>query len=181
MRPGDPETVLITGGLGVGKTSVSIAVGDLLEAQGDAGCVVDLDWLCWAWSPTLDSAGIHRLLCDNVRAVMPRLLAGELSRVVLCRAMLNEGQVEALRAAVGLPLRVVRLTTSQAEVERRLRQRDSGETLRRHLDQLSAFARAAEQATPDAIVIDTTKRTPEHVAAEVLALLGWTSAQSSRR
>jgi adenylylsulfate kinase-like enzyme len=175
VRPSDVEAVLITGGLGVGKTSVSVALGDLLGAQGDAGCVVDLDWLCWAWSPTLDSSRIHRLLCDNVRAVMPRLLVEELSRVVLCRALLDDGQVEALRDAVGLPLRVVRLTTSRAEAERRLRQRDTGQTLRRHLAQLPSFALAVERTAADAIVVDTTERTPEDVAAEVLALLGWTS------
>jgi hypothetical protein len=133
VPPDGVAAVLVTGGLGVGKTAVSAAVGDLLEAQGDSGCVIDLDWLCWAWAPALDSADLNRLLCDNLRSVMPRLLAEQLSRVVLCRGMTDAEHIDAVRSAVGVPVRTVRLTATPEEVQARLRRRETGVTLSRHL------------------------------------------------
>jgi len=173
MAERDAAAVLITGGLATGKTTVSTAVGDLLEAQGIAGCVVDLDWLCWAWSPRLDSPGLHRLLCDNLRTLVPRLLAEGLNRLVLCRTLLEPEHIRDVRDAVGLRMQVVRLTVSHEEAEQRLRQRDSGQALATHLSELGSFAAAAELAAIGAPVVDTTGRATEDVANELLAMLGW--------
>jgi hypothetical protein len=177
MAEDDVAAVLITGGLATGKTAVSTAVGDLLETRGVAGCVVDLDWLCWAWSPRLDSPGLHRLLCDNLRILVPRLLAEGLNRLVLCRTLLERAHVRDVRGAVGVPMQVIRLTVSQEEAEHRLRQRDSGQALATHLTQLASFAAAAELAAVDTPVVDTTGRATEDVANELLTILEWSDTR----
>ena len=169
----DVAAVLITGGLATGKTTVSTALGELLEARDVSGCVIDLDWLCWAWSPALDSRGLHRLLCDNLRLVVPRLLAEGLSRLVLCRGVLDAADIHELRDAVGIPMQVVRLTVSHQEAERRLRRRDTGNELATHLADLEGFAAAAEQAAGETAAVDTTGRAAEDVAHELLTMLGW--------
>jgi hypothetical protein len=173
----DVSAVLITGGLATGKTAVSTAIGGLLETQGAAGCVVDLDWLCWAWSPRLDPTGIHRLLCDNLRILVPRLLAEGLFRLVLCRTLLEPGHIRDVRGAVGVPMQVIRLTVSHMAAEQRLRQRDSGQALATHLAELESFAAAAELAAIGAPVVDTTGRATEDVANELLAVLGWSDTR----
>jgi hypothetical protein len=177
MTGRDAAAVLITGGLATGKTTVSMAVGDLLETQGLAGCVVDLDWLCWAWAPRLDSAGLHRLLCDNLRVLVPRLLAEGLNRLVLCRTLLEPDHIRDVRDAVGVPMQVIRLTVSHEEAQQRLRQRDSGHALATHLAELGSFAAAAERAAIDASAVDTTGRATEVVANELLAIIGWSDTR----
>jgi adenylylsulfate kinase len=175
------EALLIAGGLATGKTTVATAVGELLEERGVAGGVVDLDWLCWAWSPRLDHQSTHRLLCDNLRLVTPRLLAEGLDRLVLCRAVLAPADVDGIRDAVGLPLKVVRLTVAADEAERRLRRRDTGDELRTHLAELPTFALAAAEATGDAAVVDTTGRAASDIATELLRLIGWADVTARDR
>jgi hypothetical protein len=177
MVEGDVAAVLVTGGLATGKTTVSAAVGELLEAECVSGCVLDLDWLCWAWSPRLDSLGLHRLLCDNLRMLAPRLFAEGLSRLVLCRTLLERTHIDDIRDAVEVPMQVVRLSVSRQEAERRLRQRDAGEELVTHLSELDRFAVAAERAALGAPVVDTTGRAADDVAAELLSLIGWSVAR----
>src|SRR5437764_11841947 len=83
----EAEALLLTGGLGAGKTSVAIEVGEALESQHAAFAVVDLDWLCWAWSPSLHDDALHTLLCDNLRAVVPNMLGRGVRHVVLARGV----------------------------------------------------------------------------------------------
>lgn len=43
------SALLITGTVGVGKTSVAEVVGDLLREARVSNAVIDLDWLSHAW------------------------------------------------------------------------------------------------------------------------------------
>jgi adenylylsulfate kinase-like enzyme len=44
-----PRALLLTGTVGIGKTTVAVAVGDLLREREVANAVVDLDELRRAW------------------------------------------------------------------------------------------------------------------------------------
>src|SRR5437764_15300654 len=90
----EAEALLLTGGLGTGKTSVAIEVGEALESLHAAYTVVDLDWLCSAWSPSLQEDDLHTLLCDNLRAVLPTMLARDVWHVVLARGVLSARGME---------------------------------------------------------------------------------------
>jgi Ni2+-binding GTPase involved in maturation of urease and hydrogenase len=41
------ETILVTGTVGVGKTSVLVEIGEELELAAVLYAIVDLDWLAW--------------------------------------------------------------------------------------------------------------------------------------
>ena len=45
----EPRALLLTGAVGVGKTTVADAVGALLEEHGVPGAVIDLDAIRRAW------------------------------------------------------------------------------------------------------------------------------------
>ena len=170
------EAVLLTGGLATGKTAVAIEVGEALERARAPYAVVDLDWLCWAWSPDLDDSGVHALLCDNLRMVVPNLMARGVRYFVLARAVLTAAGIDQIRQALSpMPLRVLRLTASDDEVVRRLRGRDSGARLDGHVSIRSAFAQQTLAAAPSADEVDTTSGDAAEAAATVLRLLGWPS------
>ena len=181
------DVVLITGGLGSGKTTTAIEIGEQLERARLPFAVLDLDWLCWAWSPSLEGDGLHELMCQNVRSVVPHLSARGCRHLVLTRAVLSEDGMHKLRDAVSpAPLRVVRLTTTTEHAVRRLRAResvgsDTSERLAALLAQRAAFEEMTATAAADARVIDTSDRDPATVAAEVLAHLGWMSVRRSGR
>jgi len=175
-RPPPAEAVLLTGGLATGKTAVAIEVGEALEQARAAYAVLDLDWLCWAWSPDLDDGGVHTLLCDNLRMVVSNLTARGVRYFVLARAVLTAAGIEQIRHAVSpMPLRVLRLTASDDEVVRRLRARDSGARLDGHVSMRSAFAQQTHAAAPSADEVDTTSDDAATAAAKVLRVLGWPS------
>jgi adenylylsulfate kinase len=174
----DAEALLLTGGLGTGKTSVAIQIGQALESQQAACSVVDLDWLCWAWSPSLQDDDLHTLLCDNLRAVLPNVLARAVRHVVLARAVLTAHGVDELRDALSpLPLRIVRLVAADAEVQSRLEARDTGSLLATHLRRRALFETMVSAATPDAWVVDTTGRAATDVATEVMKAVRWPLAR----
>lgn len=176
--PADTRALLLTGGLGSGKTAVAIEIGELLEQAGVPFAVVDLDWLCWAWSPTLADDGVHALLCDNLRAVVPNLAERGIRCLVLARAVLSPEGMSALRDATApLPVHVVRLRADDEEVVRRLRARDTGPRLDGHLTRRATFEQWVAAAAPDADVVDTTGRDAVGVAADIVERLGWTRDQ----
>ena len=175
-RPPPAEAVLLTGGLATGKTAVAIEVGEALEQARAPYAVVDLDWLCWAWSPDLDDTGVQALLCDNLRMVVPNLLARGVRYFVLARAVLTATGIDQIRHAVSpIPMRVLRLTASDEEVVRRLRGRDSGARLDGHVSMRSAFTQQTRGAAPSADEVDTTTDDAAEAAAKVLRVLGWPS------
>jgi len=175
--PEQLEAVLVTGGLASGKTSVAIEIGELLEQARIPFAVVDLDWLCWAWSPSLAADGVHTLMCDNLRALLPNLREQGIRRLVLARAVLSTSGMAQLQESVApTPLRVVRLTATEEHAVARLRARDSGQRLAAHLARRAAFADLVTAAAADTPVVDTSDRAAADVAAEIVASLGWARA-----
>ena len=171
------EAVLITGGLASGKTSVAIEIGEALERAALPFAVVDLDWLCWAWSPSLAQNGVHALMCDNLRSLLPNLRNQGVRHLVLARAVLSTQGMTQLREAIApTPLRVFRLTTTEDAAVRRLRARDSGPRLAAHLERRSKFEELVARAAPDAAVLDSTNRDAGTVAAEIVGALAWAPA-----
>ena len=149
-------------------------MGEALEQVSAPFAVLDLDWLCWAWAPALAGDELHNLLCDNVRVVVPHLLARGVHYLVMSRAILTPAGLAQLGEAVApLPLRVVRLAADDDEVARRLHARDAGPRLDAHLARRAEFARLTRSASPSALEVDTTIDDAATVARTVLRALDW--------
>src|SRR6476661_8393076 len=77
--------LLLTGGVGAGKTTLAVEVGELLRAHRVAHAVIDLDWLGWC-AVSFDGAAQlqrRRLLAANLAAVWGNYRQQGVSRVVL--------------------------------------------------------------------------------------------------
>jgi hypothetical protein len=160
------DALLLTGGVGTGKTTVLQALGELLEARGEPYALVDLDWLCWA-RPKWGSP--HELLCVNLAAVAAAYADTGVERLVLARHLVSAEELDALRAALpGVAVAAVRLTADAATREARLRARDAGAELEEHLALLAA---GEPPRFEDAEVV--AEREPAAVAAEVLRAARW--------
>ncbi|WP_147269093.1 hypothetical protein [Sphaerisporangium album] len=161
---GAVEALLLTGGLGSGKTTVAIAVGELLGDTPHA--VVDLDWLCWC-----AGAAVHEMLTANLRAVAATYAAAGVRRLVLARALLEPAHLDAVRRGLpGAALTVVRLTVSADTARARLRVRDRGTTLDGHLAEVEEFQRSVDQAALEDAVVHNDGRPVDDVARDVLTL-----------
>jgi hypothetical protein len=113
------EAVLVTGVYGAGKSTVVADIGDLLEKRGVAYGLLDVDWLGWFDAGRGDAAH-DRVQMSNVASVCTAYLAEGVGRLALARSVRDRDQLDALRLAVPVPMRVVRLEVDAALVERRL-------------------------------------------------------------
>lgn len=171
------EALLLSGVTGVGKTTVSQAIGALLSAAGHPTAVIDTDALA-QFGPR--PAGGHRdfydrLKCVNLAAVWPNFHAAGAEYAVVAggieTAELRRSYTIALS---GCEVRLVRLTAPLETVCRRLQARDGGAKLDRHVATLPAqSAQLATAAIEDFTVLND--RPPPEVAREILALAGWTA------
>lgn len=167
-------TLLVTGTVGAGKTVVAIEIGHLLEQQGKSAAVVDLDWLGWIHVRS-SSITTDQLIARNLAAIWPNLREAGMRYAVLARAILGRDGLNSLRVAVPeADLLVVRLTAAPSTIERRLRQRDSGQELEEHLRQSVEMSRAMDRAALEDITVANDDRSPSDVARDVLRRVGWT-------
>jgi adenylylsulfate kinase len=171
-----PRALLVTGAMGVGKTSVIEELAELLEDLGFAYAAIDLDWIGWFGAPgrTDDEGPGHRVtdvLLRNLAAVVHNYLDAGVTRFLLARSMREREEVEDMAAVLGMPLTIVRLTLPFEEIERRL---GAAVTSGRAEDLAQAkrwLAGAHGEGFEDAVVAND--RSIAVVAGEILELLGW--------
>ena len=171
----EPSALLLNGTVGVGKTTVADAMGDLLQGAGVPGAVVDLDWLrrCWP-SPDSDPFQLE-LTLTNLSAVARNFRDAGAVRLVLAGVVETQGDRAAHAAAVGLPLRLCRLRVALPLVRERLTARHHGDPggLAWHLRRSGELDRLLDIADVDDFTVDATHLSAAATAAAVLRAAGW--------
>jgi hypothetical protein len=171
-RPG-AEGVLITGVYGSGKSSVAEEIAYLLERRGERYALLDLDFLGWAATGAADRAGEVRLMLANLAAVAANYRRAGVRLFVLAWFARTHEDVQGIRQALDLPLRVIRLTVPLPAIEQRLA---SNVTSGRRSDLREAAASiASAEGTGIEDVAVSNDRAVRVVARDVLAFLGWPS------
>ncbi len=113
------QGVLITGVYGTGKSSVVEEIAGLLEEAGHNYGAIDLDWLQW-FDADIDEARSTAVYLANLSAVAGNYIDVGVERLVMAGAIRDETTLAAIRSAVPVPMRVVRLTAPFATIEARL-------------------------------------------------------------
>jgi hypothetical protein len=165
------EGVLLTGVYGSGKSSVAQEIAYVLEHRGEPYGLLDLDYLSWAGVGGGDRAGEFGLLLQNLAAVAANYRRAGARFFVLAYFVRSPGEVRQVRDALGLPLRVARLTVPLSGIEQRLA-RDVTSGRRDDLREAEASIAAAEGIDVEDVVISN-DRPIGLVAREVMTFLGW--------
>jgi energy-coupling factor transporter ATP-binding protein EcfA2 len=165
------EGVLITGVYGSGKSTVAEEIAYLLEQRGERYALLDLDYLSWACPGAGEHASEFDLLVQNLAAVAANYQRAGVRLFVLAYFARGTSQVQSIQQALGLPLRVVRLTAGLPEIRLRLaRDVTSGRR-----DDLAAAAAAIAAGEGDGVgdLVISNDRPIGVVAQDVMAYLGW--------
>ena len=165
------EGVLLTGVYGSGKTSVAEEVAYLLEQQGERYALLDLDYLSWAGTGTSGRAGEFALMLQNLAVVAANYRRAGIRLFVLAYFVRSPSEVHGVRKALGLPLRVARLTAGLSDTEQRLAH-DVTSGRRDDLREAAAAIAAGEGTGVEDVVI-ANNRPIRAVAQDVMAFLGW--------
>ncbi|HEY3558638.1 MAG TPA: ATP-binding protein [Kribbella sp.] len=169
------DSVLINGSVGTGKTTAADRLGGELERRGIPGAVIDVDWLRRSWPAPADDPFQTTLALENLQVI-----AANFRRVgahVLVVAGVIETLDELKRTATALGsdrLLHVRLIAEPDAVLPRLTRRhdDDDAALQWHTQRHPELARILDQAGfTDELLIDTTYKSADEVAQEILATI----------
>jgi hypothetical protein len=114
------EAVLLTGVYGSGKSTVAADIALLLERAGSPYALLDLDFLSWFSTGGEGHGEAPALLIANLSVVAANYRRAGIRRFVLAYAVQDASDLSRIRAALGWPVSVVRLSASPDVVERRL-------------------------------------------------------------
>ena len=166
------EGVLITGVYGSGKSSVAVEIACLLEQRRQPYALLDLDFLGWAAdSYADDDAAGFRLMLRNLAAVVSNYREAGISVFLLAYFVSGRDELRSIREAVGVPLRVVRLSVPLPDIERRL----AADVTTERQEELREAAKqiAAGEGVGIEDVVLANDRPVAIVAQQIMTWLGW--------
>ena len=173
------RVVLIGGRAGVGKSSVGYEMHARLAAARVRHCLIEGDNLDLAW-PVPHESGLH-LAAQNLAAMWGNYRAAGYRRMIYTNtASVLEPVSSELASAMGDRPRVtaVLLTCSDVTARQRLEGREIGTGLDRHVERSALMARRLDRSAPAWVHrVTTDRRSVTDIAAEIIALAGWTDEQ----
>ncbi len=172
---GSPRALLITGTVGVGKTTVAEAVSELLVQHRVPNAVVDVDALRRGWPcPPGDPFNV-RLALRNLAGVSANYVEAGFTRLILAGVIETPSERQAYQAALGMPLSVCRLHGNPAVVGDRLVRRhgDDVPAVPWHLNRAPELDAILDAAAVSDCSVDATTGTPQETARAVGRAVGW--------
>ncbi|WP_434440134.1 hypothetical protein [Lentzea sp. E54] len=169
------KALLITGPVGVGKTTVAEAVGDRLADAKVPHAVIDLDWLSSCRPAPADDPFHFALQLRNLQAVARNYAEAGVHRLVLAGVVESRADRERYAEVIGAKLNVCRLKADLSVVHERLTRRHHDEPrLRWHLNRADELEMLFTSTWIDDFVVAADQPVAE-VAQDVIA--GWLAAE----
>jgi adenylylsulfate kinase-like enzyme len=163
--------MIITGPVGVGKTTVAAEVSELLEQARVAHAFVDLDALRWCYPGPPGDRFRVTLGMKNLAAVWANFRDCGAKSLVVADVIETREELERYRAAIpGADIFVIRLTAPVSTLEKRLKQRELGAGLEWHLQRAPELTAIMERNKVEDLLIETDGKTVIEIAREILSL-----------
>jgi cytidylate kinase len=164
--------LLISGTIGVGKTTVLNELHDLLCTADVAHTCIDADALALSWPRRSE---FNRLaMLDNLASLWTNARRAGAQRCVIATVVERPENLNDFRDAIpNAELVLVQLIASETTRAARLRQREVGSSLEWHLQRTSELQQILDQADLAVLRIENDGRPPRDVALEVLSQAKW--------
>jgi hypothetical protein len=167
--------LVITGGMGAGKTSVLSEASDLLVAHNIAHAAIDLDALGLSFLPS--AAAPDCIMFSNLRSVCENYAALGMTRFLVARAIEDHAQLEICRGAVSATnMTVCRLVVSIETMQLRIRMRESGIAQRELFARVAKLNAILDHAQVEDFIVTNEDRLLTDVAREMLVKSEWISS-----
>jgi len=167
-------TLLITGPVGVGKTTVAGEASNLLGEAGVSHAFVDIDALRWCFPAPPDDRFRVGIGLRNLAAVWATYREHGVDRLILADVLEDRADlVGYMRAVPGAAITIVRLRAPGATLAAQVARRETGGGLDWHLARAAELAAQMDRDRVEELLIETGERPAAAIAREVLARAGW--------
>jgi hypothetical protein len=170
------ELLLIGGGAGVGKTTVSWEVSVLLQEKNIAHCLIEGDYMDQIHPAPAGDVRRTKITERNIAAVWSNYAALGQHRLIYTNtvSILEAAMVSRAMGGGATRTTCVLLTAKETTVRQRLAQREIGSQLWAHVERtLRAAKRLDEEAPVGTVRISTDGRTVRDIAARVVQAAAW--------
>lgn len=166
--------LLITGPVGVGKSSVLAEAARQLREAKIPHAAVDLAIIGMAWPPPEDDRWNERLIQRNLACMWSHFREAGAQRLLLARVLEERSLLRYVTTAVpGSQITVVRLRATLDLLEARIRHREEGRDPSWYLGVAAYLAPRMEASEVADHVIETANRSVAQVAEEALRVTRW--------
>ena len=169
-------TILITGPVGVGKTTVASDVSWIAETAQVPHGGIDVDGLTWMYPYPPSSVAY-----DNVGAVWKSYRQAGATHLILAQVIYSRADLNGFYPVIpDATITVFRLRAELPTLLARVGQRErEGPGQRVHSRQAEELFRQMEQASVEDYLIETEGRSAHEVAREIFDLSGWDRASAA--
>jgi hypothetical protein len=165
--------LVITGPVGVGKSTVATEAARLLREANVPHALVDLAWIEQCWPVPADDPWNERLTHRNLACMWANFRQAGADRLILVRVLEARSLLRQVAEAVpGAEVTVVRLRAPLAVLQTRIRSLEAGDPSW-YLGAATHTAKVLEQARVEDHLVDNEDRPVAVVAEEVLHRVGW--------
>jgi hypothetical protein len=166
--------LIITGGMGSGKTSILAEASDLLALRQITHAAIDVDALGLARLPS--EACNDATMYINLRSVGKNYAACGVQRFLVARAMEGRAELDRCRHIFSTANTVVcRLTASIATMEHRVKMREIGVSRRDYVARVAKLNGILDDVRLEDFTVSNENRSSTDVALEMLVKAGWIS------
>ena len=166
--------LLISGPVGVGKTTVGEEVSNLLEQRGVTHTFLDMDCLAATYPRPSDDRFGTRLALLNLREVWTNCVAAGSRNLIISRVVETQHDVEEIQRMVPTSRPVIcLLRASHRTLVKRVRARELGSGRSWHEARAIELAKSLERSAPADFVIETEGRPLPEIADEVAGKVDW--------
>jgi adenylylsulfate kinase len=167
-------TLVITGPVGVGKTTVAAALSELLGQAGLPHALIDLDWLRWCYPSPADDPFQVELGIRNLAAVWSHYQAAGAARLILVDVVETCATLDSYQTAIPYAeMLLIRLHADLATLRQWLAGREVGASLAWHQQRAAELTTLMEEARLEDLLVDTIDRSALDIANEILAHIKW--------
>lgn len=168
--------IVVTGTVGVGKSTIATAMHHALVERDIAHACVDIDWLATSW-PTRGRFNSDVSMA-NLARVWTNFAAAGADRLIIVDVVEERAYVEQYESAIpGARVVVCRLVAPQTLREQRITARDAGASRDWHLARTVELDAILDEAKVSDFEVDNGDRHVTDVAVEVLVRAGWLQSE----
>jgi adenylylsulfate kinase-like enzyme len=169
--------LIITGPVGVGKTTVAAEVSAKLAAAEVAHAFVDIDTLRWCYPRPADDRFQIQLAMHNLASLWPNFHVAGATHLVAADVIESRAQLQRFETAIpGARITVVRLRASVEVLWQRVAQRELGAGRDWHLRRAAELAAQMERDAVEDLLVETDGRAIAEIASEIVLRISWISS-----